>query len=499
VSKAFSLGGLSVFTGLLGERRRDYTDGHIMIVFDTGLQHRSELQPRTALVLLCLAVLWLAGPSRAQQASPPDTPAAGPVFHLVLDSPIHPVAVEIVEDALADADAAGAQALVLELSTPGGLETSMRKIFTAMLGAATPVVVYVSPGGARAASAGFFILVASDVAAMAPGTNAGAAAVVAGGGQDIEGTLGKKVQQDAAATIRSLAAQKGRDPEAAESAVLEARSFSAGEALEAGLIDLIAPTLQGLLEQLDGRVVEKGGRSVTLATAGVTPRPVEISRAQRILAFLADPNIAYMLLTLGGLAIYLEVMNPGTILPGVLGVLSLSLAFFGLAVLPVNVAGVVLILLALGMFVAEVKVQSLGLLTLGGVASLVVGSLMLFKDVAPQPVFEVSRGLIAAIAVVALLVVGAVVVLWRRASRTKVRTGAEGMLHERGVARSAFGPGGPAGKVFVHGEIGHAVAGEPVAAGEPVEVTAIAGLKIRVRPVREPAPLNNPVVVRESS
>ncbi len=399
------------------------------------------------------------------------------VIHVQVDSIIHPVASEFVIDSLAEADNRNADAFVMELSTPGGLLTSTREIFTAMLGAETPVVVFVSPSGSQAASAGFFILMAADLAAMAPGTNTGAAHPVGGQGEDIDGVLGEKVEQDAAATIRSLAERSGRNAELAEEAVVESRSFTAEEALENGLIDLIAENLEALLEKIDGR--ELPGDSETprkLATAGAEVRTLEMSGFQRFLSALAHPNIAYLLMTLGGLGLYFELSNPGAVLPGVVGAICLILAFFALSVLPVNYAGIALIMLAVIFFIAEIKVTSYGLLTVGGLISLVIGSLMLFKTA--DPAIRVSLDVIASVAIFVVVVVSFLMFMVLKAHRTQVKTGAEGLVHKRGVARTELAP---RGKVFVWGEIWDAVAEKPVEAGQAVEVVSVDGMLLRVR------------------
>ncbi|HEX9668213.1 MAG TPA: nodulation protein NfeD [Thermoanaerobaculia bacterium] len=432
-----------------------------------------------------LAAALLLAAAGALLAAPPEgaRPAAGArseVLHLRVRSIIHPIAAEYVRDGLAEADATGAAAVVLELDTPGGLLTSTREIFTAMLGAKTPVIVWVGPSGAQAASAGFFILMAADVAAMAPGTSTGAAHPVGGQGEDIPGILGAKVEQDAAATIRSLAARHGRNPKLAEEAVVKSRSFTAREALEAKLVEVVAPSLPRLLAAVDGREVLRGERRVRLATAGAPVRAVEMSAFERILSAIAHPNIAYLLLTFGALGLYFELMHPGAVLPGVVGGIALLLAFFALSVLPVDYAGLGLLLLALIFFIAEIKVTSYGLLTVAGLISLVLGSLMLFDS--PEPALRVSRQVIAAFAVTAAVVVGFLTAMVLRVFRMRVRTGAEGLVHEQGRARS---PLAPRGKVFVHGEIWEAVAEEPVAVGEPVEVLAVEGLTLKVR--RRPA------------
>ncbi|MFQ5349989.1 MAG: nodulation protein NfeD, partial [Thermoanaerobaculia bacterium] len=306
------------------------------------------------------------------------------VVRITVDSIIHPVVQTFVAESLAEAGRLDADLFVIELSTPGGLLTSTRQIVQEMLGADIPVVVYVSPSGAHAASAGFFLLMAADVAAMAPGTNTGAAHPVGGQGEDVEGDLGEKVEQDAAAQIRSLAARNGRNADLAESAVVESKSFTAEEALENGLIDLIAADLDELLSEIDGRVLEAGrDEPATLRTADADVRSLEMSSFQRLLSAIAHPNIAYILMTLGGLGLYFELSNPGAILPGVVGAICLILAFFALSVLPVNYAGIALIMLAIVFFIAEIKVVSYGLLTVGGLVSLVLGSLMLFKSADP--------------------------------------------------------------------------------------------------------------------
>lgn len=429
------------------------------------------------LLALCLLAPLLA---LAQPAQPsPPSPARGEVILARVHSIIHPVSAELILDAIRAADESGAAALVLELSTPGGLLTSTREVTTAMLGARTPVVVWVGPDGSQNASAGFFILLAADVAAMAPNTNTGAAHPVGGQGEDIPGNLGEKMEQDASAYIRALAGRTGRNVELAEAAVVKSRSFTAREALDGNLIDLIAPTLPELLQAIDGRTVRKGSQEITLRTAGAAVREVELSSLRKVLAFVADPNIAYILLVLGGLGLYFELMSPGAILPGVVGAICLILAFFALSVLPVNVAGLALLLLALLFFVAEIKVVSNGLLSIGGVIALVLGSLMLFKTAGAM--LQVSLPLIATLVVFTVAVVGLMLFLAIRAQGTPVSTGAEGMLHERGTARTAIAP---RGKVFVHGELWDAVAAEPVAAGETVEITAVHNLTLEVRALR---------------
>jgi len=425
-----------------------------------------------ALALLALGVLGLFAPLLMAATAPP----RGEVLLVKVKSPIHPVSAELIADAIQEADRRNAAALVVELDTAGGLMTSTRDITTAILGARTPVVVYVAPGGAQAASAGFVILMSADIAAMAPGTNAGAAHPVDGQGKDIDGVMGRKIEQDAAANVRSLAVRNGRNVQLAEEAVLQSRSYTAGEALQNKLIEIVAPDVPALVRALDGRVVQRGANQVTLHTASAAVRPFAVSPLRALLGVIADPNITYLLLGLGSLGLLFEMMHPGAVLPGVVGAICVVLAFYGLSVLPVNYAGVALILLAVLFFILEIKVTSYGMLGVAGIACLVLGSLMLFKT--PEPALRVSGELIAMVAAFSLLVVGFLAFMALRAQRLPVRTGVEGLIHEIGVARSPLNPGG---KVFVHGEIWDAVADEPVAVGESVEVVAVRNLTLAVR------------------
>ena len=424
-----------------------------------------------------------AAPSEAdgEQASAPALAdaAARQVYVASVDSVIQPVVAEFVIESLELADRERALVFVLELSTPGGLLESTRKMISAMLSAQTPVVVFVSPSGSQAASAGFFLLMAADLAAMSPGSNSGAAHPVGAQGQDIEGTIGEKIEQDSAATIRSLAARNGRDEQLAESAVIESRSFTVDEALELGLADVVADDLSQLLSVIDGREVAKTTeRKVVLRTAGASVRRLEMSPFQRIRSMLVHPNIAVMLLSLGGLGLYIELSNPGTLFPGIAGAIFVILGLYGMSVLPVNYAGVALIGLAAILFIAELQVQSMGILTLGGVTSLSLGLLMLFKSA--DPAMQVSRALIAVLAVVTLIVVGVLSTLALRARRNQVATGSEGLVAAEGLAKTAVGS--DSGKVSVHGELWNATAKTPVEAGQRVRVVAVEGLTLRVEP-----------------
>jgi membrane-bound serine protease (ClpP class) len=398
-----------------------------------------------------------------------------------LEDTIQPASLRYLQRGLREATRRGAAVAVVELNTPGGLLTSLRQMTTAITTSERPVVVYVTPSGAQAASAGFFLLMAADVAAMAPGTNAGAAHPVGGQGEDLEKTIAEKVTNDAAALIRSLAQQRGRPVEWAEKAVRESVSFTEREALEKKLIEIVAGSRQELLAKLDGREVRRfSGQVEKLSLASPQVVLVNPSAADKLLSAIAHPNIAYLLLLAGILGLYFELSHPGAIFPGVLGAISLLLAFFALSVLPVNYVGVLLILLAIGFFIAEVKVTSYGLLTVAGLVCFVLGSAMLID--APLPSLRVGWGVILPTALVVALVVIFLLSRVLSAHRLKPVTGVEGMVGEVGKAITALAP---TGKVFVHGEYWDAVAVAPVEAGRPVRVRAIQGSTLEVEPVPE--------------
>ena len=434
---------------------------------------------RACRLLLIFGAVGVIAPALATEeaaVSPEASPR--PVLHVRVDSAIHPVAADFLAGSLTAADEMRAVALVIELNTPGGLLESTREISKAMLAARTPVVVYVGPAGARAASAGFFLLMSADVTAMAPGTNTGAAHPVGGQGEDIEGDMGEKVEQDAAASIRSLARQQGRNVEAAEAAVVESKSYTADEALELGLIDLVAADLTELLAAIDGREVEKAGEEkVALETAGAEVVEREMPAFQRFLAAVTHPHIAGILMFFGVLGLYMELSNPGAIFPGVVGAICLILGFYALSILPINYAGVALVLLALVLFIVETQVPSFGLLTTGGAIALILGSVMLFKDMDPS--FAIDLRLIIGFALAIVLLVAILTTKTLKVRRGRVTTGREGLVSERGVARSELAP---RGKVFVHGELWTAEAAEAVPAGTPVEVVSVDGMVLRVRP-----------------
>jgi membrane-bound serine protease (ClpP class) len=392
------------------------------------------------------------------------------IVRLRVEDTIQPASQQFIERGLAEAVERDASLVVLELDTPGGLVDTTRDITTAITTCSVPVVVFVNPPGARAASAGFFILLSADVAAMAPGTNTGAAHPVGGQGENLPEDVRDKVTNDAAAMVRSLAEHRGRNPETAEKTVLESISLTAEEALEEGLIDLIADDIHDLLEQLDGLEIERfDGETETLATSGTQMVEIEPSFAERLFSVLANPNIAYLLMALGALGLYVEITHPGGILPGVVGVIFLLLGLYSVSVLPVSWAGIALIFVAMMLFILEVKVTSYGLLTVGGVISFVLGSLMLFDG--PIPDMRVSLGVVLPTAVVVAILTGFLLTRVLRAHRARPLTGREGLVGNVGRAISELTPNG---KVAVHGEYwdGRSV-GEAIAAGSKVRVVRV--------------------------
>jgi membrane-bound serine protease (ClpP class) len=405
--------------------------------------------------------------------------ADGPVYRIRIDGVISPGTADFLHSALAEAAAADAECFIIVLDTPGGLEASMRDMVTDIMDSSVPVVVYVAPSGARAASAGAFITLAANVAAMAPGTNIGAAHPVQMGGGDGGEEMAKKVGNDAAAFMRSIAQQRGRNVEWAERAVLESISASAEEALEANVIDLVVPSMDDLLAALDGREVPFGDGSVLLSVAGKPVKDVEMGFRDRMLRLLSDPNVAYIFLILGFYGILFELSNPGAILPGVVGGIFIILAFFALQTLPVNYAGLLLILFALVLFIAEIKVTSYGLLTVGGVASLVLGSILLFDSSAPF--LRVSWMVLVPVLIVTVGFVLLALSLSIRTHRHRPTTGDQGMVGLAGVAVDRLAPG-VRGKVKVRGEIWWAECAEEIGAGEKIHVLGSAGsLTLRVR------------------
>ena len=429
---------------------------------------------RSASVLALLSGLILA---RLSAQTPPRV-----AYVAEWDGIIHPVAAAYVRGAIQKADAAGAPVLILILRTPGGLVDSTRDINSAIIAAKTPVVVYVGPSGGRAASAGFLITIAADVAAMAPGTHIGAAHPVAGDGQKIDDTMEKKMVSDVAGYARTLAAQRNRNVELVEKAVTESRTFTETEALNASppLIDIVAADVPDLLRKLDGRNVRRfDGRMQVLQTASATTEPIELTWTQRLLSTLAHPQIAYLLLTLGTLGLTIELWSPGAVFPGVAGGICLLLAFFAFQVLPVNYAGIALIVFGIVLLVLEVKVASFGLLGAGGILSLFLGSVMLVDS--PLPALQIGMRVIVPTVFTTAGVLVFLVRLAVQAQRQKPVTGDSGMIGQPGRALTSIDPGGT-GRVQTHGEIWTATASEPITAGDVVRVEWVEGLLLTVRP-----------------
>ena len=402
--------------------------------------------------------------------------APAPVATIEIEGVISPVTLRLVGLAIDRAQAERAQALVLLLDTPGGLERSMRAIVQRMMNAEVPVVVFVAPTGARAASAGVFITMAGHVAAMAPATNIGAASPVSVGGGGADKTMMKKVENDAAAFIRTVAIERGRNADWAEKAVRQAVAVTEREALKLNVIDLVADSLPDLLGKIDGRTIKLPKGPVTLATKGAPVRPIEIGFRDRFLNVITDPNVAYVLMMLGMLGLFFELSNPGVILPGIIGGISLILAFFAFQSLPINYAGLLLILFGIVLLVAEIKIVSHGVLAIGGMISMALGSLMLFDS--PEVGFRVSWWVIAptvgATAGLFLFVVAAGV----RALGRPPATGVEGLVGKTAIVRERLAP---EGQVMVSGEIWRAVAqGEPLEPGAQVRIVSVDGLTLKV-------------------
>jgi membrane-bound serine protease (ClpP class) len=422
-------------------------------------------------VLLGVALLWW---------NVPGTGAANHIDVHTVEGVISPVVVEYMLEGLERAHTESATAVVFQLDTPGGLVESTRLIVKALLNAEVPVVVYVAPSGARAASAGTFITMAGHIAAMAPGTNIGAAHPVSGEGKDIEGDMRKKAENDLAAFARSIADKRGRNADWAEEAVRESVSITETTALEKHVIDLIAEDVPTLLARLDGRTITLAGKETTLRTAAATVRYRQMSWRQQVLAVISHPQFALMLLSLGSLGLLIELYNPGLIFPGVIGAISLLLAFYSLQTLPINYAGLLLIGLGLLLFILEIKVTSLGMLTIGGIVSMFLGSLMLVDS--PEEYLRIPLATIFLVvgmtAAVFTFMVGAAV----RSVRRQPVSGIEGMMGEVGTVKYRLAP---LGTVFVHGTLWSAQSATPLEVGDTVRVIGVEGLKLTVEKVTE--------------
>ena len=400
------------------------------------------------------------------------------VLKITVNDTIQPITDEYIGRALAEAQRSNDKAVLIELSTPGGLVDSTREIINKILESHIPVIIYVTPSGSRAASAGFFILEAADIAAMAPGTNTGAAHPVTIGGPKMDEVMKEKLENDSAALMRSVAGKRGRNVEIAESAVRQSKSFTEDEALKNHLIDIVAANQQELFKQLSGRTVKRfNGQEITLNLVNEPVRSYDMTLKQRILSYIMNPNIAFILLAIGALALYAEFNHPGAVLPGTVGVVFILLAAFALNLLPVRHAALLMILAAFILFALEAKFATHGILGIGGVAMLTLGALLLVDG--PIPEMRVRLATALAVSVPIGLITVFLMSIALKARRNKIVTGEQGMVGEVGVAQTALSP---YGKVFVHGELWDAISSAPLAAGESVVVRQVAGLQLEVDP-----------------
>ena len=423
-----------------------------------------------ALVLGFLTIIFVSG--AAQAASPVV------VDLIVVDGAINPASADFINDSINRASADHAAALVIELDTPGGLLTSARTVVKSLLNSPVPVIVYVVPAGASAASAGTFITEAANLAAMAPGTTIGAAHPVEMGGDDVPGAMGQKLENFTASFAKTIARERGRNESWAEDAVRKSVAIGENEALKLHVIDIVAPDLDSLLQQASGRQVKlAGGQTVKLELADALVRRREMGLGDRLLSHLADPNLMYILMIAGLLGLYFEFAHPGVFLPGVLGAICLLLALASFDVIPINAAGLLLMILGVALLISEVFLTSYGVLGMGGVAAFVIGSFLLVDR--SETNLGINGGIIwgAAVAMSAVILgVGYIAIAQRRG---RAQTGREGLIGEIGVVREAIAPGAP-GRMFVHGELWRAVSDVSIAAGARARVTAVHGLELVV-------------------
>ncbi len=432
-----------------------------------------------ALLFLCFVLVGLIASCFFITGKPVQAAIGDKALIIELEGPINPGNAAYVTRGLGEAKKRGAVLVVIRLDTPGGLSTSMRIIIKGIMNSPVPVIVYVAPSGAGAASAGVMITVAGHIAAMAPGTNIGAAHPVAAGGKDIGGTMSEKVVNDMASYGRGIAGDKGKNGQWVERAIRESVSITAEEALKINVIDLIAEDMDDLFRLVDGREVTLKGKKVRIQTAGIKTDYFLTGLRDRILKTISDPNFIWILFMIGLAGIGFEITHPGSIFPGVIGAVSLILAFYASQTLPVNYAGLLLIVLSIIFFIAEIEVTSYGVLSIGGLISLVIGSIMLFEDVGVSltlliPTAILLGGFFIVVAGLAL-----------RAHRTQPKSGSDGLLGEIGVVKK---PIDPEGLVFVHGENWRARSSEKIEPGEKIEVEGMNGLILKVRKAIKPEP-----------
>jgi membrane-bound serine protease (ClpP class) len=449
-----------VGTGVLADPRRD-----------------SRQRPRRLVICRCLATVFLFAVFAAT--------CSADILKVTVDDAIQPVTAEYIGRALevAAANKDKYQAVLIEINTPGGLVDSTREIIEKIVASPVPVIIYVTPSGSRAASAGFFILESADVAAMAPGTNTGAAHPVILGGK-MDDVMKQKMENDAAALMRSVVAKRGRNVELAESAVRESKSFTDQEALDKKLIEYIAPTEQDLFRQTSGKSFKRfSGTTVTLNLTDQAVHDYRMTLKQRILSYIMDPNVAFILLAIGALALYAEFNHPGAVIPGTVGVVFILLAAFALNLLPVRFAAIAMIIGSFALFAAEAKFASHGVLTTGGIVLLTLGGLFLVD--APIPEMRVHLVTALAVSIPLGLITAFLMSIAVRARRNKIVTGEQGLVGEIGIAQTTLAP---AGKVFVHGELWDAVSSITVPVGEQIIVRQVDGLTLRVDPAAAARP-----------
>lgn len=435
---------------------------------------RGQFLPR---LIACCVSLIIIGSLAAESAQAGIT---GEAVVATYEGVINPVAAEYLHDALAFAQETGAHALIIKLDTPGGLDTSMRLIVKDITSATIPVVVFVAPSGGRAASAGVFITMAAHVAVMAPGTNIGAAHPVAMGGGEMDKTMKEKVENDSVAYIKSIAEQHGRNVSWAEDAVRKSVSVTEQEALKLKIIDLVADDVPALLKQLHGRKLILPNGPWTLATAALDVHQYPMSPRLELLKVLSDPNIAYLLMTIGTIGIMAELYSPGAILPGIVGAISLILAFYSLQSLPVNYAGALLVILGVVFLLLEISVTSYGLLALGGLAAMTLGGLLLIKS--EEPFMQVSLSFLLPTVMTIGALVGVVTWMVIKSGHRRPVTGAEAMIGSIGIAKTDLNP---RGQIALHGEIWDAISQAPIQQGEAAEVTSVQGLTLTVTPAHK--------------
>ncbi|HWW17434.1 MAG TPA: nodulation protein NfeD [Candidatus Saccharimonadales bacterium] len=411
-------------------------------------------------------------------------PSAPVVLDLNLHGVVEPILATYIDEGIADAEHRQAALILITMDTPGGLSDSMQDIIKHILASRVPVAVYVTPTGARGASAGFFILLSADIAAMAPGTHTGAASpviAIAGWQLQVDETMKRKILNDALAFLRSYAEKRGRNPALAETAVTDAKAFTDKEALDGKLIDLVAPTTDDLLRQLDGRQITRfDGSKTKLSLANAKLTPFELSARQKFLSRIVEPDIFFVLLIIGVLGLYTEFTHPGVIAPGVVGGICAVLALYAMQILPVNIAGVLLILLALALFILEAKYTSHGVLAAGGIISMLLGAMFLIRS--PLTAGGVSLGVALSVTLPFAVLTVLLMRLVLRSRSWKNQTGREEMINAQGIVVTPLGDGAE-GMIRVHGELWRAISDQPVPEGKPVRVLKMEGLKLYVEPV----------------